>query len=196
MLSDVCLFDVCFWEQIVGVKVIYWVALRMQKIAADRVNIMECDPESTSVTINFFPKSNSVHYYAPVHGTLRKICGLEAFIQNYLPKSVQENIVILNFTIFCVRTNVFGSIKFCCLIITPLWVKQQYFFSAVLQQAKKILTIFKKYLMKVIHKFSEFWPPFLGNKGKTKLAQSQNMCTTLIQTLLRKVEQICEIFLF
>ena len=35
----------------------------MQKIAADKVNIMECDPESTSVTINFFPESNSVHYY-------------------------------------------------------------------------------------------------------------------------------------
>ena len=26
----------------------------MQKIAADKVNIMEGDPESTSVTINFF----------------------------------------------------------------------------------------------------------------------------------------------
>ena len=36
----------------------------MQKIAADKVNIMECDPESTSVTIKFFPKSDSVHYYA------------------------------------------------------------------------------------------------------------------------------------
>ena len=36
----------------------------MQKIAADTVNIIECDPESTSVTINFFAKSNSVHYYA------------------------------------------------------------------------------------------------------------------------------------
>ena len=34
------------------------------KIAADKVNIMECDPESTSVTSKFFPKSNSVHYYA------------------------------------------------------------------------------------------------------------------------------------
>ena len=37
----------------------------MQKIAADKVNIMECDPESTSVISNFFfPKSNAVHYYA------------------------------------------------------------------------------------------------------------------------------------
>ena len=42
--------------------------------------------------------------------------------------------------------------------------------------------------MKVIHKFSEFRPPFLGNKGKTKLVQSQNVCTTLIQTLPRKIE--------
>ena len=30
--------------------------------------------------------------------------------------------------------------------------------------------------MKVIHKFSEFGPPFLGNKGKTKLVRCQNMC--------------------
>ena len=34
------------------------------KIAANKVNVMECDPESTSVTIKFFPKSNSVHHYA------------------------------------------------------------------------------------------------------------------------------------
>ena len=28
----------------------------MQKIAADKVNIIECDPESTSVTSQFFSK--------------------------------------------------------------------------------------------------------------------------------------------
>ena len=49
--------------------------------------------------------------------------------------------------------------------------------------------------MNVIYKFSEFSPLFQGNKGKTKLARSQNMCTTLIHTLLRKIEQICEILL-
>ena len=48
--------------------------------------------------------------------------------------------------------------------------------------------------MNVIHKFSEFLPPFYGNKEKTKLARSQNMCTTLIQTLLRKIEQICKVW--
>ena len=36
---------------------------------------------------------------------------------------------------------------------------------------------------------------FLGDKGKTTLAKSQNMCTILIHTLLRKIEQICEILL-
>ena len=46
----------CFWEQGVGGKIFYWAALRMQKIAADKVNIMECDSESTSVTIKFFSK--------------------------------------------------------------------------------------------------------------------------------------------
>ena len=36
----------------------------MQQIVADKANIMECDPESTSVTIIFFsPKSHSVHYH-------------------------------------------------------------------------------------------------------------------------------------
>ena len=49
-------FLLCFWEQSAGGKVFYWAALKMQKIAADKVNIMECDPESTSVTINFFSK--------------------------------------------------------------------------------------------------------------------------------------------
>ena len=33
-------------------------------------------------------------------------------------KGVQENIVILNVTIICVQTKVFGDIKFYCLIIT------------------------------------------------------------------------------
>ena len=37
-------FLLCFWEQRVGGKVFYWAALRMQKTAADKVNIMECDP--------------------------------------------------------------------------------------------------------------------------------------------------------
>ena len=48
--------------------------------------------------------------------------------------------------------------------------------------------------MNVIHTFQT---PFIsiGNKGKTKLARFQNMCTTLIQTLLRKIEQIYEILL-
>ena len=32
-------------------------------------------------------------------------------------QGVQENIVILNVTIFYVQTNIFGNIKFCCLII-------------------------------------------------------------------------------
>ena len=58
----------------------------MQKIAADKVNIMECDPESTLVTIKFFPKSITITITITItllcidHGTLRKICGLEVFI--------------------------------------------------------------------------------------------------------------------
>ena len=35
-------------------KVFYKAALKMQKIAADKLNIIECDPESTSMTIKLF----------------------------------------------------------------------------------------------------------------------------------------------
>ena len=35
-------------------------------------------------------------------------------------QGVQENIVILNATIFCLQTKVFGNIKFCYLVITHL----------------------------------------------------------------------------
>ena len=34
-------------------------------------------------------------------------------------QGVQENIIILNITIFSALTEVLGNIKFCCLIITP-----------------------------------------------------------------------------
>ena len=91
----------------------------MQKIAADKVNIMECDPESTSVTIKFFPKSNSVHYYALTIEILEKSV-VWKLLYKIIYRSVQENIVILNAIIFCVQTKIFGNIKFCCLVITPL----------------------------------------------------------------------------
>ena len=42
-------------------------------------------------------------------------------------QGVQENIVILNVTIFCVQTKVSGNIKFCCPIITPF---MKYVFSS------------------------------------------------------------------
>ena len=61
-------------------KAFYWAALRMQKIAADEVNIMECDPESTSVTSKFFSKIRLSTLLRTDHGILRKICGLEVFI--------------------------------------------------------------------------------------------------------------------
>ena len=74
----------------------------MQKIAADKVNIMECDPESTSVTIKFFfPKSNSVHYYAQTMELSEKSVAWKRLYE-IIYQGVQENIVILNVTIFCV----------------------------------------------------------------------------------------------
>ena len=52
----------------------------MQKIAADKVNIMESDPESTSGTSKFFSKILLSTLLTTDHGTLRKIFGLEVFI--------------------------------------------------------------------------------------------------------------------
>ena len=52
----------------------------MQKMAADKVNILECDPESTSVTIKYFAKIKLSTLLRTDHETLKKICGLEAFI--------------------------------------------------------------------------------------------------------------------
>ena len=79
---------------------------------------MECDPESASVTCNFFPKSNSVHYYA-LTMELREKSVVWKRLYIIIYQGVQENIVILNVAFFCVQTKVFGDIKFCCLIITP-----------------------------------------------------------------------------
>ena len=49
--------------------------------------------------------------------------------------------------------------------------------------------------MNVSKKFSEFWPTFFGNKGKTKLVRSQNMCAAPIHMFLQKIEQIYDILL-
>ena len=49
--------------------------------------------------------------------------------------------------------------------------------------------------MNVSHKISEFRPLFSRNKEKIKLAQSRKMCTTPINTFLRKIEQISDILL-
>ena len=55
----------------------------MQKIAADKMNILERDPESTLVTSKFFSEILLSTLLRTDHRTLRKICGPEAFIQNY-----------------------------------------------------------------------------------------------------------------
>ena len=79
---------------------------------------MEPDPESNSVNITFFPQIQISKLLRTDQGTLRKICGLKSLYKT-IYQGVQENIVILNVTIFCVETRLFGNIKFCCLIITP-----------------------------------------------------------------------------
>ena len=59
MLSDVCSIHYIFCfvsEKRQSGYGFYLAALRMQKIVADKVNIMEYDPKSTSVTIKLFSK--------------------------------------------------------------------------------------------------------------------------------------------
>ena len=71
----------------------------MQKIAADKMNVMECDPESTSVTSKFFSESNSVHYYA-LTMELREKSVVWKRLYKVIYQGVQEIILILNVTIF------------------------------------------------------------------------------------------------
>ena len=76
----------------------------MQEIATcNKVNIMEiCDPESTLVTIKFFQKSNSVHYYTLTMELCKKYV-VWKHVYKIIYQGVQENIIILNVTIFVSR---------------------------------------------------------------------------------------------
>ena len=63
---------------------------------------MLCDSESTSVTINFFSKIKLSTLLRTDHGTLRKSVVLKP-LYKIIYQGVQENIVILNVTIFVFR---------------------------------------------------------------------------------------------
>ena len=80
---------------------------------------------------------------------------------------------MLQFFVFRLRNVV--TTNFVAQILHLLRVKGLYFFSSP-SRNKENTKDFKKNLMNVSHKISEFRPFFLGNKGKTKVAQSQNMC--------------------
>ena len=84
-----------------GVRFFQLAAHRTHKIASDKVSIMECDPESPSVTVQFFPEIQLGTLLRTDHGALRKICGLER-LYKIIYLGVQENIVDLIVTIFCV----------------------------------------------------------------------------------------------
>ena len=64
--------------------------------------------------------------------------------------SVQENIVILNATTFCVHSEECCNIKFFCQLLHPLRVKVSS------SRSKENTEDFEKYLMNVSLKFSEF----------------------------------------
>ena len=69
---------------------------------------------------------------------------------------------------FCLQTKECCNIKFCCPIIKPFESKIAMFFSVVLQEAKKIQKIVKKYPMNISHKISEFGNPFSRKQRKNK----------------------------
>ena len=60
-----------------------------------------------------------------------------------IQQGVQENIVILNVTIFCVQTEAFGNIKFCSLIVTPFVSQTAIFFQQFFNKLGKYRKIFK-----------------------------------------------------
>ena len=91
----------------------------MQKIAADKMNIMECDPESTSVTIKFFFQNLTQYIITHRSWNFEKNLWSESVYIKLSAKVFKRISLILNDTIFCVQTEVFGNIKLCCLIITP-----------------------------------------------------------------------------
>ena len=110
---------------------------------------------------------------------------------NYLRRCVQENIGILNVTIFCVQT------KECCNIqlLHLLRVKGLCCFSSPLRN-KENTEDFKKYLMNVSHKISEFRPLFSRKQRKNKsCAVSKYVYNPYTYIFLRKHEQTSDILL-
>ena len=71
----------------------------MEKIAFDKVNIMKCDPESSSVTIKFFSKS-IVQYYA--------------LTMEFLEKSVIWSVYIKSSTEVFKKISLFQMLQFLC----------------------------------------------------------------------------------
>ena len=92
-----------------------------------KVNIMECDSRSTSVTIKCFSKIYLSTLLRTYSGVLRKICGLEAFILNYLRRCSRKcrNFECYN---FCVQTKECCNIKFSCPTITTFESQRSVFF--------------------------------------------------------------------
>ena len=68
---------------------------------------------------------------------------------------------------FCVQTEECCNTIFCCPIITPFESYRAIFFSSS-SRSKENPEDFKKYLMNVSRKFSEFWPYFSRNLRENK----------------------------
>ena len=80
-------------------------------------------------------------------------------------EGVQENIVILNVTVFRLR-NVVTS-NFVIQLLHRLRVKGLHFFSSP-SRSKENTEDFEKYVMKVSHKISEFRAPFSRKQRKSR----------------------------
>ena len=125
-------FLLCFWEQRVGGKVFTELLSECRRQQLTKWILWNAIQNQLRWSLNFFLKSNSVHYYALPMALWEK-----SVVWKHLYKiiywGVQENIVILNVKIFCIQTKVFGSIKFCCPIITFFHELNSNIFSLVLQ---------------------------------------------------------------
>ena len=136
----------------------------MQKIAADKVSIMECDPESTSVIIHwFFFQNLTQHIITHWPWNFEKNLWSGRVYIKLSTKGVKKNIVILNVIIFCAQTKVFGNIKFCCLIVTSFVSLTAIFFQQFFSKQRKYGKFFK----------SISWMSFVNFQSLTPFSQKQ-----------------------
>ena len=146
-------------------------------------------------SLNFFTKSNPVHYYALTMELWEKLWSGSVYIK--LSTKELKNIIILNVTIFVFRLRHLVTSNFVVWLLHILWVKQQYFFSSSSISKENI-----DKSLKVPHEsHSQIFRiliPFSRKQRKNKTCMVSKYVyypNTFVCLFLRKIEQIGEILL-